>query len=147
MLDVYEKLNHNNNSTEIYEPYIPAEIVTIALGTNDLSHGDGTKPRKSFDKNQFVQNYISLIKKIFDRNSKTKIILLDSPMVHEPEITQMHEALNEIQGNFDSTKYKNQISQFHFTPFQATGCTGHPIISEDLKMGEELSEYLSKLLQ
>src|SRR4051812_24788225 len=37
------------------------QVVSIALGTNDLSNGDGVKKRLAFDTSAFINNYLSFI--------------------------------------------------------------------------------------
>jgi lysophospholipase L1-like esterase len=50
MPQVYENIDFqiNNPLKWDFKTYTPS-IVSIALGTNDLSNGDGKSPRKSFD--------------------------------------------------------------------------------------------------
>ena len=58
----YESAYLRMDSTQKWDfsHYTP-DIVSIALGTNDLSTGDGTKPRLPFDSTRFVHTYIDFI--------------------------------------------------------------------------------------
>jgi lysophospholipase L1-like esterase len=57
------------------------QIVSIALGTNDVSNGDGKSKRLPFDSTTYVNNYIAFIKTIRSKYPAAKIALLSSPTV------------------------------------------------------------------
>src|SRR6186713_1113335 len=63
MPDVYEKTDFQYNSklNWNFKTYQPS-IVSIALGTNDYSNGDGRSPRPPFDSASFVKPYIGFVK-------------------------------------------------------------------------------------
>lgn len=65
MPQVYEKTDFQDKGTRYWEftKYEP-RVVSIALGTNDLSNGDGKKPRLPFDSASFVSNYIRYVQQV-----------------------------------------------------------------------------------
>ncbi|MBO9684250.1 MAG: hypothetical protein J7502_16555 [Flavisolibacter sp.] len=60
MPQVYDKTDFGAGSSRQWNfgKYSP-EIVSIVLGTSDLSNGNGQTPRAPFDSARFVNNYIS----------------------------------------------------------------------------------------
>ena len=53
MPQVYENLYLNLDDSKKYDFSIKPDIVNICLGTNDLSYGDGVKPRLLFNREKF----------------------------------------------------------------------------------------------
>lgn len=62
MAQVYEKTDFQENGTAMWDfsRYSP-DVVSISLGTNDFSNGDGKTPRKPFDAEAFVSNYLKFV--------------------------------------------------------------------------------------
>jgi hypothetical protein len=63
MPQVYEQTDFQQNSSQKWNfgNYTP-DVVSIALGTNDFSRGDGKKERLPFDSSRFVNAYISFVR-------------------------------------------------------------------------------------
>lgn len=70
----------NTDSTKVWKFSSTApDVVSICLGTNDLSDGDGIKVRQPFDEEQFLQRYISFIQTIYKCYPHTKNGNYDKP--------------------------------------------------------------------
>ena len=67
MPEVYQNLYLNTDSTVVWnaQTYIP-DLISICLGTNDFSDGDGSYERTDLDSATFVNRYIQFVK--FIRN-------------------------------------------------------------------------------
>ena len=60
--DVYNNLYQNKDNSKPFSTDFQPNLVSICLGTNDLSDGDGKKPRLPFNKEKYISNYINFIK-------------------------------------------------------------------------------------
>ena len=82
MPQVYDRTDFQVGSTRNWDfsKYTP-KIVSIALGTNDLSNGDGKTPRTPFDSARFVNNYTSFVQFVKSKYPSAQIVFLNSPMV------------------------------------------------------------------
>jgi lysophospholipase L1-like esterase len=140
-------LRSDNAERWNFKNYIP-DIVTIALGTNDLSGGDGKTPRNPFDSTVFVRTYINFLKTIYHHYPATQIILLTSPMVNGKNAEKLLSCLKIIQTEI----FKQKISQrkikiFEFKPMHATGCDGHPSMHEHEIMADELLPFMKQAIK
>ena len=81
MPQVYEKLDFQEQSSVRWNfaTYSP-KVVSIALGTNDLSAGDGKTPRLPFDSARYVNTYLDFIKLVKSKYPQAQLALLSSPM-------------------------------------------------------------------
>ncbi|MEN9859646.1 MAG: hypothetical protein RLZZ515_128, partial [Cyanobacteriota bacterium] len=61
--ELYSFLNLRDSTDGIWNPsdYNP-DLIVVALGTNDLSRGDGVNPRLPFSQEDFVKEYINFLK-------------------------------------------------------------------------------------
>lgn len=82
MPDVYQNLYLNIDSTVTWnaQTYIP-DLISICLGTNDFSDGDGSYQRVALDSAKFVNCYIQFVRFIRNRYPKAQICCLSSPTV------------------------------------------------------------------
>lgn len=117
-------------------------IVSIALGTNDLSLGDGTKPRTDFNAEVFTENYISFVHMIFRKYPNVKVALLSSPMIGKKENDLLVSSLNKVKEHFSG----KEIYIFEFEQIQAGGCTSHPDIDDHREIAEKLIPFYAGLL-
>ncbi|SNR48209.1 GDSL-like Lipase/Acylhydrolase family protein [Lutibacter agarilyticus] len=141
---VYENLYLNtDNSKKNNFDHIP-DVVSICLGTNDLSVGDGVKPRLPFNKEKFISNYIKFVKTVYIYYPKTQIVLLNSPMVGGEMNELLATCLEEVQFYF-SENMKKQILLFIFDAVYNGGCLGHPSVSEHQKIAEKLTPFLKNI--
>ena len=126
--------------------YTP-DIVSIALGTNDLSLGDGKTPRLPFDEKIYVTTYIEFIKTIYINYPNTQILLLNSPMVTGEKGQLLTSCLKKIQAAINAEMPdKKPIKVFEFKAVPATGCSGHPTKEEHAMMAQQLLPFMQGIL-
>ena len=130
-----------------FKTFIP-DIVMVALGTNDLSNGDGTKQRLPFDSEIFIREYIKFIGAIYTNYPEAKIILLTSPMIEvkrsETLLMCLETVKTEVTQQYPGSK---EIEIFRFTAVPSTGCSGHPTIEEHKMMASQLIPFLREMTQ
>lgn len=143
MPQVYENLYLNLDSSKKYDFKYNPDIVSICLGTNDLSDGDGIKPRLDFNKLKFINNYINFVENIYKYYPTTKIALLNSPMVDGEKGEILLECLKEVKNKFSKN---HSISIFEFNNITPNGCMSHPDIENHVKMAEQLVPFFKNLL-
>lgn len=143
MPDVYENLFLTGDTTKKADfSQQPPDVVSIALGTNDFSLGDGEKERAEFNKEKFIENYISFIETIYNIYPQTRIALLSSPMVGEKEGKLLVEYLKEISDHFP----EREIAVFEFEKMDPGGCTSHPDIDDHKEIARMLIPFYKDLL-
>ena len=148
MPQVYEKTDFelNGNRNWDFNTYHP-QIVSIALGTNDFSGGDGKSPRLPFDSAEYVSKYINFIKLVKSKYPKASIILLSSPMLNGSRRDMLQNCLSAVKTNVDRTYIKDKpVTLFFFEPMQARGCSGHPSVADHEILARELEPAFRKLL-
>lgn len=144
MPEVYPYLHLNGEQgkrAEIDKENAP-QVVSIALGTNDFSLGDGEKERLPFNSKNFKQNYVDFVKKIFDTYPETKVALLSSPMLGTGEGQELVEILKEIKEELAD----RPIEIFEFGTMDLTGCSNHPGVKDHELMAKKLIPFYRKLL-
>jgi len=149
MPQVYEKTDFQAESDRLWEfqTYQP-KIVSIALGTNDFSNGDGKKQRASFDSASFVSNYIRFVQQVKTKYPAAQIALLSSPMMNGRTRMLLQNCLTTVKQNIDSLfPTAKPVALHFFKPMQARGCTGHPNVEDHAIMAEELVPFFKRLLQ
>jgi hypothetical protein len=148
MGQVYEKTDFliNSNRNWDFKTYAP-RIVSIALGTNDFSDGDGHTPRLPFDSTVFVNNYIRFIDLIKSKYPKAQIALLSSPMINGIKRIKLQNCLSSVKTQVDK-KYPTAkpIALYFFKPMVARGCGGHPSIEDHEIIAGELAPFFKKLM-
>jgi len=129
-----------------FKRYKPA-IVSIALGTNDMSKGDGT-PRAAFDTVRFVKEYVKFVQLVKANYPAAQIALLSSPMIKGDSREILQRCLNRIKKEIDA-RYPNdkRIATFFFQPMDPHGCGGHPNVADHEIMAEELTPFFARLLK
>lgn len=149
MPQVYEKTNFQVSDSPLwnFSLYKP-KIVSIALGTNDLSDGDGKNSRALFDSSRFVNAYFSFVKMIHSKYSGAQIVLLSSPMINGNKKTKLENCLTVVKTNMDALHLlKKPIAVYFFKPMQARGCSGHPSAEDHAILAKELVPFFRKLLK
>lgn len=123
------------------------DIVTIALGTNDLSLGDGTSPRLPFDSIAFIKEYVKFIGTIYNHYPDAQLVLLTSPMINDERSEILYSCLQFIK-NKAVLQFpgKKKINIFRFNAVLSTGCSGHPTIEEHKMMAGQLIPFMQKLV-
>jgi hypothetical protein len=148
MPQVYEKVDFQEQRGEKWDfsTYSP-QIVSIALGTNDFSKGDGKRPRKPFDAVMFTKNYVEFVQLVKSKYPKAKIALLSSPMVKGDSRIELQKRLDEVQRRVDTLYPNDRVAKFFFEPMEARGCGGHPSVEDHLILAEQLKPFFSGLLK
>lgn len=147
MPEVYENLylNLTSNKKRDFSKHSP-DIVSIALGTNDFSDGDGINERLPFDEARFTQTYIHFIETILSHYPQTQIALLNSPMLSGEKNEVLVRCLNNIKSHFDGVSAK-PLALFNFNSIEPHGCDYHPDINDHLMMAEQLYPFYFDLLK
>ena len=145
MPEVYENLYLNTNSTKPYKFSRKPDIVSICLGTNDLSNGDGTKTRLPFNKEKYVSNYIDFVKVVYNHYSNTQIVLLNSPMIVGENNELLVSCLKEVQEYF-AVNYEKSILLFEFKKEYINGCNYHPSIQDHKEISSQLMPLFKSVL-
>jgi lysophospholipase L1-like esterase len=129
-----------------FKSFIP-DIVAIALGTNDLSKGDGILPRLPFDSTSFIREYIKFIGTIYTNYPAAKIILLTSPMISDERAQVLYMCLKKIKTKA-AQQYpdRKEIGIYRFSAVPSTGCSGHPTIDEHKMMASQLIPFLRNMI-
>lgn len=149
MPQVYEQTDFQLNSNEQwnFNTYSP-KIVSIALGTNDLSTGDGKTPRKTFDAEEFMSKYIKFISLVKSKYPKARIALLSSPMVKGTARQQLEDCLTKIKVKTDQAyPAAYPVATFFFEPMEGRGCSGHPSVEDHAILAKSLLPFYKKLLK
>jgi hypothetical protein len=149
MPQVYEKADFGVGSSRNwnFSRYTP-DVVTIALGTNDLSNGDGKSPRPHFDSAKFVKAYTGFVQLVKSKYPNAQIVLLNSPMVTGDRNLLLTNCLQAIKQNVDSLNSSaNPVKLFFFQPMKARGCTGHPSVEDHAILADELYPFLKNILK
>ena len=138
--------SENKNRLWTFENYVP-DIISIALGTNDLSNGDGIKQRLPFDSSKFVNNYILFIQQVKSKYPIAQIALLSSPMMNGERRILLQNCLSVVKQKIDLKFPTHKPVALHFfQPMQARGCSGHPSVEDHAVLGTELKPFFEKLL-
>jgi len=144
--EVYENLYLNTDQSKPYNFKFQPDLVSICVGTNDLSDGDGKKPRLPFNEEKFVSNYIRFIKTIYKHAPNTRIVVLNSPMVSGERNVTFIKCLKKIILAFENDTTHKKIELFEFQSMTPKGCGYHPNIADDKEMADQLIPYFKKLL-
>lgn len=148
MPQVYEKTDFQDSSQRYWNfaTYKP-NIVSIALGTNDYSNGDGKKERLPFDSATFVSHYIKFVQLVKSKYPAAQIALLSSPMVSPDHRLALQNCLTAVKQNIDAWHPSDKpVALFFFDPMQARGCGGHPNVEDHAILAAELTPFFKKLL-
>ncbi len=149
MPQVYEKADFQDYSTRLWDftQYSP-QIVSIALGTNDYSDGDGIRERLPFDPEVFVVNYIKFVQLIKSKYPSAQIALLSSPMLNGERRETLQNGILKVKDAIDAQYPSDKpLALFFFKPMQARGCTGHPSVEDHAILAAELLPFFEKLLK
>jgi lysophospholipase L1-like esterase len=149
MPQVYEKTDFQYANPELwnFNNYHP-QVVSIALGTNDFSNGDGKKARRPFDSAVFTNTYIQFVNLVKSKYPAAQIALLSSPMVGGNNRILLQNILTAVKNKIDGSYPDNKpVALYFFKPMQARGCSGHPSVEDHAILAEELAPFFKELLQ
>ncbi|WP_117881597.1 SGNH/GDSL hydrolase family protein [Aureibaculum luteum] len=145
MPQVYENLYMNLDTSKPYSFNYKPDIISICLGTNDMSNGDGIKMRLPFNKEKFISNYINFLKMVISHQPEAKIVVLNSPMIEGENNDLLVSCLKSIQ-NYFLTNKKKEILLFEFDKIYNHGCSTHPNTDEHKEMAEKLIPFFKNIL-
>lgn len=147
MPDVYQNLYLTKDTSKPkYDFAFQPDIISIALGTNDFSGGDGKKERLPFNAEKYVSNYINFIKMLYEHNPNVQIVITNSPMVAGERAIVFEDCLNKVKNAFAEDKKHKPILIFKFKPMTPKGCSGHPDVADHKVLADEYAPFLKKLL-
>jgi hypothetical protein len=147
MPDAYPNLYLTKDASKPkYDFAFQPDIISIALGTNDFSGGDGKKERLPFNAEKYVSNYVNFIKMLYKHNPKVQIVITNSPMVGGERGVVFEDCLNKVKNAFANDKAHKPIQIFKFKPMTPNGCTGHPDVADHKVLADEYAPFLKKLL-
>jgi lysophospholipase L1-like esterase len=147
MPDVYQNLYLTKDpSKPKYDFAFQPDIISIALGTNDFSGGDGKKERLPFNPEKYVSNYINFIKMLYKHNPNVQIVITNSPMVGGEKGGVFEDCLNKVKNAFANDKAHKPIQIFKFKPMTPQGCSGHPDVADHKVLADEYAPFLKSLL-
>ena len=148
MPQVYEnaELQENSSHPWNFKNFTP-QIVSIALGTNDFSKGDGVKKRLPFDSAAFTDAYIKFVHQVKSKYPTAQIVLLSSPMIGSND-RLLQNCLTAVKQKIDAMYSSDKrVALFFFEPMQPHGCTGHPSVEDHAILANELIPFFKKLLE
>jgi lysophospholipase L1-like esterase len=148
MPQVYEKTDFQLDSKRLwgFKTYRPA-IVSIALGTNDLSNGDGKRERSPFDSTVFVNDYTQFVQLVKSKYPQANIALLSSPMINGERRITLQNCLAAVKENIDALYPSDKkVALYFFKSMQARGCSGHPDLEDHAILADELVPFFKSLL-
>jgi hypothetical protein len=149
MPQVYETLDFQEQGTRKLDfNLLKPQVISIALGTNDFSDGDGVHPRAAFDSARFVNDYTGFVQLVHSKNPQARIALLSSPMVKGAKARLLENCLAAVKQHIDALyPSAKPVSLFFFKPMEARGCSGHPSVEDHAILAEELVPFFKKLLK
>lgn len=132
--------------------WVPQAVV-IDLGTNDFGSVAQSNSGGPPDLNQFISNYLRLVRQVRKAYPDAWIILATGPMLSDyypttfKALTTMRETLNKIIGELGDSRV--QFFEFPLniaSDSDTTGCEWHPDVDQDTGMAVRLEVALQKYL-
>jgi lysophospholipase L1-like esterase len=123
------------------------DIVSINLGTNDFSNGDGKTTRLPFDSAVYIKTYVDFIGTIYRHYPSVQIALLSSPMLNGANRDILYACLQSVKAQA-AIKYpgKSPIELFQFKSMVPNGCGYHPDIHDHEVLASEALPFFRKLV-
>ncbi|MBC7850580.1 MAG: GDSL family lipase [Chitinophagaceae bacterium] len=148
MREAYESayLDRDSSVRWNFNDYQP-DLVSICLGTNDLSDGDGKNPRKPFDSTVFVNSYLDLLRIVYHRYPNAKLALLTSPMISGEKATLFFRCLNRIKLKAEAIHAGKKIAIFDFPAMTPHGCSYHPDARDHEIMANLLKPFIEEVFK
>jgi hypothetical protein len=148
MPDVYENADFRDDASRPwnFSTFSPA-VVSIALGTNDFSNGDGKRPRAAFDSSTFTNAYVGFVRNVKSRYPDAKIALLNSPMISGNNSAIFIDCLKKVKRQIDAAYPSDRpVSIFLVEPMQPRGCSYHPNVEDHKILADQLMPFFRDLL-
>ena len=149
MPQVYEKADFQVTGSKKWDfgTYSP-KVVSIALGTNDFSTGDGKTPRKPLDTVVFQSSFVKFIQLVKSKYPKARIALLSSPMINCDNRALLQNCLTAIAKKVDGLNPADKpVATFFFEPMDPRGCSAHPSVEDHAILAEQLTPFFKNLLE
>ncbi len=148
MPQVYEKVNFQENSLQLWDfNKFKPQVVSIALGTNDFSGGDGKQARLPFDSASYVNSYIKFVQQVKGKYPQAQVALLSSPMLNGKNRQTLQNCLAAVKNKIDVAYPTDKpVALYFFKPMQARGCSGHPNVEDHAILAQELVPFFIKLI-
>lgn len=143
----YDNLYLDKNSDKAWkqEQYTP-QLVTICLGTNDISGGDGSYNRQDLDSSKFIAKYLEFIQHIIIKYPEAKICLLNSPTFGAEDAARFDAYLRSISEQVNTSEGKVKLHYYTWSGQFENGCTSHPGIDEHQVMAGELEPFVRNIM-
>jgi len=148
MPDVYENMYLNTDASKKwnFSSYTP-DLVSICLGTNDFSDGDGQSERLPFDSAKYVDSYIGFLETVYSHYPKTQVCLLTSPMVNGDKARMFERCLTSVKNHFDeAAPDRKSIAVYFFEGLTPHGCDTHPDREDQQEMANRLVPFYKKVM-
>jgi hypothetical protein len=147
MPDVYPHLFLNADTTTSWsaEAFVP-DLISVCLGTNDFSDGDGSHDRAPLDSAEFVGKYVLFIQTLRDRYPNAPICCLNSPILAPDKNAKLTRYVAETARILQTAGGDRNIHPFSFFRQFNHGCTGHPDKSDHRLMADELIPFFKKIV-
>jgi hypothetical protein len=148
MPQVYERVDFQDNNQQLwnFKNYNP-KVVSIALGTNDFSRGDGVKKRLPFDSATFISEYIKFVQLVKSKYPAAQIALLSSPMIGGNDRLLLQNCITAVKQKVDALYPSDKAVAVHFfEQMKARGCSGHPSVEDHAILAKELVPFFKGLL-
>jgi hypothetical protein len=122
-----------------------ADVVVIALGTNDFSDGDRPDPRPAPVADEFKSQYLNFLIAIRQKYPLARILMLNSPLIDPHRNELLTQWLIELKAERAAAGDPN-VYVFEFKEQYPSGCSGHPNLVEHAAMAELLIPVVGSLL-
>ena len=147
MPQVYDNLYLNNDTSKLWNPEnLSPDLVSICLGQNDFSDGEGPTPRAALDSTQFAHDYIGFLKKIRKQYPNARIACLSSPMIDGEKKAKLFSYLSSIIKYMQEKENDTKIYVFEFRKAYNNGCEWHPSREDHVAMADELLPFYKKIM-
>jgi lysophospholipase L1-like esterase len=141
----YDNLYLTGDSSKKWTNEYNPELVTICLGANDNSTGDGSYDRKLLDSAKFVNEYIRFVKHIHQRYPSAIICLINSPVFDGDLRLQFQRYLESTVNSLKNKTGEQKVFYFSYQNKYEGGCGGHPNTDQHQNMAEELLPFLKEI--
>jgi lysophospholipase L1-like esterase len=135
----------SSSSSWTEDRYVP-DLISICLGTNDFSDGDGVRPRAPLDSARFVDEYVRFIQALRKRHPRAQICLLSSPTLSGAKGEGLKRLLGSVLCRCRHEGIDKRIRLFSFSRSFSGGCDGHPDKNGHEEMAGELAPFFMKIM-
>jgi lysophospholipase L1-like esterase len=148
MPQVYNNLYLNNDNSKMWNPQNSnPDLVSICLGQNDFSDGEGSKPRAALDSIRFAHDYIGFLKNIRKQYPDAQFACISSPMIDGDKKVKLFSYLSAIAKHMQEKENETKIHVFEFAKTYNTGCDWHPSRKDHLAIANELLPFYKKIMR